>query len=82
MSARFHVPGIDPGAGMATLSAEESHHLARVLRLGPGDEVRVFDGRGGEWRAGVASADARRASVTLLAPVAPAPTIAMRFDID
>jgi 16S rRNA (uracil1498-N3)-methyltransferase len=28
------------------LSTEESHHLARVMRLGVGDVVEVFDGRG------------------------------------
>jgi len=32
-----------------TLPPEESHHIARVLRLRPGDRVIVFDGRGGEY---------------------------------
>ena len=32
---------------MATLSPEESHHLARVLRVQPGQEITLFDGRGG-----------------------------------
>jgi 16S rRNA (uracil1498-N3)-methyltransferase len=31
----------------ATLPPEESHHLARVLRVMPGQEVILFDGRGG-----------------------------------
>jgi 16S rRNA (uracil1498-N3)-methyltransferase len=30
--------------------AEETHHLARVLRLGPGDVVTAADGRGGAWQ--------------------------------
>ena len=32
---------------VATLSTEESHHLARVLRIQPGQEITLFDGRGG-----------------------------------
>jgi 16S rRNA (uracil1498-N3)-methyltransferase len=29
------------------LSPEESHHLARVLRVQPGQDIMLFDGRGG-----------------------------------
>jgi 16S rRNA (uracil1498-N3)-methyltransferase len=32
---------------VATLSPEESHHLARVLRAQPGQEITLFDGQGG-----------------------------------
>ena len=32
---------------IATLSPEESHHLARVLRVQPGQGITLFDGRGG-----------------------------------
>jgi 16S rRNA (uracil1498-N3)-methyltransferase len=32
---------------VATLSTAESHHLARVLRIQPGQEITLFDGRGG-----------------------------------
>ncbi|MBN2685907.1 MAG: 16S rRNA (uracil(1498)-N(3))-methyltransferase [Pontiellaceae bacterium] len=32
---------------VVTLSPEESHHLARVLRVQPGQEITLFDGRGG-----------------------------------
>lgn len=34
---------------MVALSSDEAHHLVRVLRLGPGDGVGLFDGAGGEW---------------------------------
>ena len=48
---RFHCPfPLAPGAGV-DLPDLAAHHAARVLRLGPGDEVSVFDGRGGEWSA-------------------------------
>jgi len=35
----------------AALDPEESHHVARVLRLKPGDALEVFDGKGGAWEA-------------------------------
>lgn len=39
---------VDSLAGeVAEVSGERLHHLARVLRLGAGDEVELFDGRGG-----------------------------------
>lgn len=38
-----------------TLAPGPSHHIARVLRMGVGDELVVFNGRGGEWRAVIES---------------------------
>ena len=35
------------------MPAEEATHLRRVLRLGKGDTVAVFDGRGAEYLARV-----------------------------
>src|SRR6185503_581513 len=40
------VPG--PGSRVI-LDEDESHHVTRVLRLAAGDELGLFDGRGGEW---------------------------------
>jgi len=45
------------------LSEEESHHLLKVLRLGPGAEVLLFDGKGGLAQAGVREATKRIATV-------------------
>jgi 16S rRNA (uracil1498-N3)-methyltransferase len=33
------------------LNADQAHYLASVMRLGPGDEILVFNGRDGEWLA-------------------------------
>jgi 16S rRNA (uracil1498-N3)-methyltransferase len=41
------------------LSRDQAHYLFNVMRLGPGDAVLVFNGRDGEWRAGVAEAGKR-----------------------
>lgn len=45
VSERFYCPD-PPLAGRYCLGPEESRHLARVCRLGPGDRVELFDGRG------------------------------------
>lgn len=38
-----------------TLPPPQSHYLAQVMRRQPGDMVRLFNGRDGEWAARVAS---------------------------
>jgi 16S rRNA (uracil1498-N3)-methyltransferase len=53
------------------LSAEQSRHLLRVVRLGPGDPLVIFDGRGGEWAASVEHVQADVATVTLVAARTP-----------
>jgi 16S rRNA (uracil1498-N3)-methyltransferase len=58
---RFYAPPesfSDDGARVA-LSREESRHLAGVLRLAAGEEVRVFDGEGREFLCVVTEAAAR-----------------------
>ncbi|WOH82920.1 16S rRNA (uracil(1498)-N(3))-methyltransferase [Bradyrhizobium sp. BEA-2-5] len=42
------------GAGATVpLERDQSNYLGNVLRLGAGDSVLVFNGRDGEWRAGI-----------------------------
>jgi 16S rRNA (uracil1498-N3)-methyltransferase len=55
MGRRFYAPSLQPDLGTVRLPDEEAAHLVRVLRLKPGDVVRVFDGRGLECSARVAS---------------------------
>ena len=64
--ARFYVPDLNPTKRVALLSADESHHLVKVLRLAVGDTVRVFDGRGSEWLARVETSGRGGVEVTLL----------------
>jgi 16S rRNA (uracil1498-N3)-methyltransferase len=47
MTRRLHHPTLPPDGGEVELDEAASHH-ARVLRLGLGDAVEIFDGRGGE----------------------------------
>ena len=44
---RFYVPDLDATAARALLPDDEAEHLVRVLRLGIGAEIEVFNGRGG-----------------------------------
>lgn len=46
------------------LEAGPSQHLVRVLRLGVGDALILFDGRGGEYPATITEADKRATVVT------------------
>ena len=48
------------------LPKEEAHHATRVLRLRPGDQVRVFDGRGREWAGRMANSDRKRDAVVVI----------------
>lgn len=50
------------------LDAEASHHALRVLRLGRGDAIELFDGGGLRWPARLLDADARGATVALGEP--------------
>jgi 16S rRNA (uracil1498-N3)-methyltransferase len=63
---------MDPGDETVALAREEAQHLTRVLRLGVGDTVAVFDGRGHEFLARVASAVGREVRVQLVSRVEPA----------
>jgi 16S rRNA (uracil1498-N3)-methyltransferase len=69
---RFFAPNLDPGDEAVTLPRDEAEHLTRVLRLGVGDTVSVFDGRGHEFLARVAGAARRDVRLELLARVVPA----------
>ena len=58
----FVTHDLAPGATLA-LDEGQSRYLAAVMRLSVGDEILVFNGRDGEWRAALAAVGKR--SVTL-----------------
>jgi 16S rRNA (uracil1498-N3)-methyltransferase len=76
---RFFAPALDPGDESVTLPRDEAEHLTRVLRLGVGDIVSVFDGRGREFLARIALAQRRDVRVHLMSRVDPAaePAVAL-----
>src|SRR4051812_3296871 len=69
---RFFAPALDPGDETVLLPRDEGEHLTRVLRLGVGDMVSVFDGRGHEWIAKIASVLRRDVRVQLVSRADPA----------
>lgn len=65
--ARFHVPDrIGPGATI-DLPDTSGHHATRVLRLGVGDPVILFDGHGGEHDALIVRMHRNEVSVKVVA---------------
>jgi 16S rRNA (uracil1498-N3)-methyltransferase len=77
---RFHAPALAPDVTRVTLDADQSRHLSRVLRLGHGDTVEVFDGRGRMAVARVVDPDTRAATVEVVGdapaqPEAPVPLV-------
>src|SRR5512134_317083 len=81
MLPRFYAPSLDPAAREVTLPPDEAAHLARVLRLAPGDDVAVFDGRGGEFRARVVRASRAAVTVAIVEPLLPAAEPAVRLTL-
>jgi len=53
---RAYAPEL-PAEGRVVLAADESRHLLRVRRVRLGDEIVLFDGRGGSRRARLVEAD-------------------------
>lgn len=79
---RLYVPdGLAAGSTLLATDAQ-AHHLGTVLRCVPGDPVRLFNGRDGEWLARIASL--RRGTLTLVAdrplrPQHPEPALVLLF---
>lgn len=54
----------------AVLGEAASHHIGKVLRMQPGDDLVVFNGDGGEWHARITSVGKRNVTVDVLAHLA------------
>lgn len=61
---RFYHPEALSLDQLASLNESASHHIARVLRLTPGEQIVVFDGLHGEWQCEIATVE--RKAVTVL----------------
>lgn len=59
--------------GEQTLTGDVAHYIGRVLRLGPGAKVQIFNGSGEEWPGEVMAAGKREVLVKLHAAVAGTP---------
>jgi 16S rRNA (uracil1498-N3)-methyltransferase len=70
---RIYCPELPPEGGTALLDEAASRHLTRVLRLGPGAPLRLFDGRGREHDARLEGGGQKAAKASVLAARTPAP---------
>jgi 16S rRNA (uracil1498-N3)-methyltransferase len=77
---RFHVPEAGPGARVV-LPEHTAHHARDVLRLAPGAQVRVFDGRGAEFEATLETVSRRVVEARLGAAVRPRPESPLRLHL-
>lgn len=71
-------PALDPAA-VLSLSGEEAHHVAHVLRAAAGDRVIVFDGRGHEAEAVIETRAGATVDVRIEGPVRTSPADPVRI---
>ena len=67
---RFYALKSQISDSQITLDGDEAHHLSRVLRLGEGDHVFVFDGEGREWECDITSVGKRETGLAILRQLA------------
>jgi len=63
---RFYVDSPLRAGGSCTLPEDSAHHAIHVMRLREGDEAVLFNGRGGEYAARVASIQRLRIALDVL----------------
>jgi 16S rRNA (uracil1498-N3)-methyltransferase len=78
---RFFAPEAQTSGELITLPDEEAQHLTRVLRLGAGATVRVFNGSGDEFESVVEAAAKDVVRVRLGNPRDPAPEASLQVTL-
>src|SRR5688572_30166822 len=63
---RFHVDAPLRAGGTCTLPEDAAHHAIHVMRLREADDAVLFNGRGGEYAARVASIQKLRIALDVL----------------
>ena len=81
MPPRFYAPALAGPDEPLELPDDEARHLTRVLRLGDGETVSVFDGRGVEYLARVEHAMPGRVVVRPYQSVVPPPEPAVALTV-
>ena len=66
----FVTQGLEAGLNIEA-APEQAHYLLNVMRLAAGDELRLFNGRDGEWRAALAPGGRRSATLAVAAQTRP-----------
>jgi 16S rRNA (uracil1498-N3)-methyltransferase len=81
VNPRFFAPEAQASGDLVTLPDEEALHLTRVLRLGAGAAVRVFNGSGDEFESVVEAAAKDGVRVRLGKPRASAPEASLQITL-
>jgi len=63
---RLHVSADLAGGSRIILDPDQVHYLTRVMRLGAGEELLLFNGRDGEWRAALSEVGKRVCALTVI----------------
>ncbi|MBI5743677.1 MAG: 16S rRNA (uracil(1498)-N(3))-methyltransferase [Elusimicrobia bacterium] len=50
---QYFIPAENIRAGEFFAGPDEANHIAKAARARPGDEIEIFDGKGGRWRAAI-----------------------------
>jgi 16S rRNA (uracil1498-N3)-methyltransferase len=66
LAPRFYLDAPLRAGGVATLAEDSAHHAVHVLRLREGEDVTLFNGRGGEYAARIAAIQRLRISIDVL----------------
>ena len=61
----FLIDHLDPGAEWVSLTEDVAHHVRNVLRLRPGDNIELRDGRGNGWTAVIRETKGREVRVAV-----------------
>jgi 16S rRNA (uracil1498-N3)-methyltransferase len=62
-ASRLFVEADLAAGALVACRADQANYLRNVLRLGPGDQILIFNGRDGEWQARIG--EVRKAAMTL-----------------
>ncbi|HEV3414397.1 MAG TPA: RsmE family RNA methyltransferase [Puia sp.] len=65
----FFMATYDPGAPEIQLDEDNSRHIVQVLRMGPGEELQLTDGKGAVVVAAIAEANKKKCRVTVRSAV-------------
>lgn len=82
IETRLHVDAALTQGGTVRLEEAQAHYLRNVLRLGPGDDIALFNGRDGEWRSRIEAISKKSAELAVLEQTRPqdiAPDVWLAF---
>ena len=78
---RFYIEPSKLSKSSLTIGGSEAHHIKNVLRLKPGDPLKLFDGTGYEYDAVIFHMEAETIVVKILRKIQPDPAPGLRITV-